>query len=563
MRRLTVDSGNGEDHQSGHHYYHQLQQQSQQHNHLPPNSKNRSSNNKHHHTLKSKTSDVIDQQQVPHPHLAATATITRTHPSAPPSLPRKKRLKGGGKRRGGDRRGSCCGWGSSSDNTTNKKNKSSTFGWTLWLAVALWYSLGVVSIATSKVLLLPMISHNMSSATSTGVHLSPLALTLQQLLIGSTLLRCLLYGRGVVWTGSSSAGLQPWPPPLTSHFISHSSVVLNNNNTISNNRSIHSNGSIIHHHHTNGTTNHSTTAATSRPPRELLWASMCFALGFLATNFGFAGSAASFVETVKAAEPITSATVAGCYGIESITGPQKASLGTIVAGVLLATLGNSSSSSGVSDQSAAVQPLAATLLSAAIVMTSNLCFSFRGLYQKLFRRVASAHVLDDLNLQYRMQWTGVLLLAGPVVVFDFLPTLCWKTYPWSTTISDSGSSPIQFLILAIINGAAFTSYNLASTFILSRISVVHHAALNCLRRVFAIVMTSLLFGVPITAVGAMGIGLAMAGFMLYTHYKIQQQQQHRRESVKMFHQQQQQQQHRSQGGFGSSTVLPFNGKLHV
>lgn len=315
-------------------------------------------------------------------------------------------------------------------------------------------------------------------------------------------------------------------------------------------------------HHQHGAHTHTTTS----PPRELLWSSICFALGFLATNFGFAGSAASFVETVKAAEPLTSATVAACYGIENISTPQKASLGSIVAGVLLATLGNSSNHTSASELT--VQPLAATLLSSAIVMTSNLFFSFRGLYQKLLRKVAPAHVLDDLNLQYRMQWTGVLLLVGPVLVFDLLPTLCWKSYPWSTTVSESGSSPVQFLILAVINGCAFTSYNLASTFILSRISVVHHAALNCLRRVFAIVVTSLLFGVPITIVGAIGICLAMAGFMLYTHYKIQQQQQHQWESSKAQHHHHQQQ-NRCQGSFGQfsaaggSTVLPLNGKLHV
>ena len=58
---------------------------------------------------------------------------------------------------------------------------------------------------------------------------------------------------------------------------------------------------------------------------------------------------------------------------------------------------------------------------------------------------------------------------------------------------------------------AFTCYNLASTYILSRISVVHHAALNCVRRVFAIVMTSIYFMIPVTFVGGTGIVVSMGG----------------------------------------------------
>jgi hypothetical protein len=49
--------------------------------------------------------------------------------------------------------------------------------------------------------------------------------------------------------------------------------------------------------------------------------------------------------------------------------------------------------------------------------------------------------------------------------------------------------------------------------------VVHHAALNCIRRIFAIVVTSFLFGVPITFVGAIGIAASFGGFLAFTHYK--------------------------------------------
>jgi hypothetical protein len=62
-------------------------------------------------------------------------------------------------------------------------------------------------------------------------------------------------------------------------------------------------------------------------------------------------------------------------------------------------------------------------------------------------------------------------------------------------------------------------YSLASTYLLSRISVVHHAALNCIRRIFAIVVTSIVFNIPITFLGGCGILVSFGGFMAFTHHK--------------------------------------------
>lgn len=103
--------------------------------------------------------------------------------------------------------------------TSKKKKKRASF-WTrfhakwiagyssLILAVLLWYNLGVISISISKLLL-------MNPEHGHVGNVPPLFLTLQQLLIGSTLLRYLLRIRAF-----GSAGLQPFPsnpPPTTSH----------------------------------------------------------------------------------------------------------------------------------------------------------------------------------------------------------------------------------------------------------------------------------------------------------------------------------------------------------
>jgi drug/metabolite transporter (DMT)-like permease len=175
--------------------------------------------------------------------------------------------------------------------------------------------------------------------------------------------------------------------------------------------------------------------------RDLVLAGVYFALGFASTNLSFSGASAAFVETVKAAEPITSAATAVIWGIEVLSVEEGTSLVTIVAGVLLSTLGNTSGGDGAS--------LADSIRSCVTVMIANLCFSFRGLHQKLFRAAphGSKNSLDDLNLQFRMQQVGILLLIGPVIIWDFRILLSQFSIPSS-----------EFLGLALVNGFAFTSY---------------------------------------------------------------------------------------------------------
>ena len=65
----------------------------------------------------------------------------------------------------------------------------------------------------------------------------------------------------------------------------------------------------------------------------------------------------------------------------------------------------------------------------------------------------------------------------------------------------------------------FPKTSLASTYVLSRISVVHHAAWNCVRRIFAIVITSILFQVPISTLSMYGIAFSILSFFSYSRFK--------------------------------------------
>jgi drug/metabolite transporter (DMT)-like permease len=402
---------------------------------------------------------------------------------------------------------------STRNNNSNNSNNRKGMDVSLIIAIALWYILGVFSIASSKILLTGNRQNTTTPNDSNNlmIQVLPLSLTLQQLIIGVSLLRFFLY---VQYQNDNTSGMKPWPPSKIQHSDSH--------------------------HRKN------------RPVEHLFQSALCFTFGFLATNYAFAGAAASFVETVKAAEPITSATVASWYGIETITTEQKFSLGTIIVGVLFSTMGGGSGNSTTKHGPTTTQTMIETIRACIIVMTANLCFSYRGLFQKLFRQHPSSQQYDDLNLQYRMQWYGVLVLSVPTFLFDIMPYFLREILlpksveqPTEHHFDEVMTSNVLFryILLSLFNGISFTCYNLASTWILSRISVVHHAALNCIRRVFAVIVTSIFFGVPITLTGAIGIALAVIGFMSYTHYKVIQQQQ-----------QQEQQQQPQQAAIG--TIAP-------
>jgi len=126
-----------------------------------------------------------------------------------------------------------------------------------------------------------------------------------------------------------------------------------------------------------------------------------------------------------------------------------------------------------------------------------------------------------------MQQLGISILIVPLVVLDAFPFVSTVMAQGGigglvgrNNIMDDGGF-LKYVSLAIVNGFAFTHYNLASTYILTRISVVHHATLNCIRRLFAIVATSIIFGVQITLLSGLGIMISIAGFLAFTHYKTQ------------------------------------------
>ena len=297
------------------------------------------------------------------------------------------------------------------------------------LAIVLWYTLGIVSISTTKLLLVQ--------------GTPPLLLTIQQLFIGSTVLK----------------GYISW-----------------NNQDDNSKRDTEEESLIMEQDVEYGASHRPSDYASSTPTATLdsstpsplqLWhdapylvaAGVFFTLGFLATNLGFQASSASFVETIKAAEPLTSAGLAVGFGLESLTTMEWASLATLIIGVLASTLGNSSQSHhshpSSSVTAATTISFRDSLLSCGIVMASNLCFSLRGLYQKWYssqeqqKQSSAASQPKAEELQVQMQQVGVWVLLGPAIV---------GYGRWALVHLIQEGVSIHYVGLALINGLAFTSY---------------------------------------------------------------------------------------------------------
>ena len=277
---------------------------------------------------------------------------------------------------------------------------------------------------------------------------APILLTFQQLALGSTFLRFLLSIRCL-----QSPGIQP----LASLCIDESSKT-----SMSSSSSMTASPSSLRNLRRMAAYNDVSLTETlvlmnqHVHTRYLCLAGFCFSLGFYCTNVAFEAASAGFVETIKASEPITSAVLAVSWGLEKLNTVEVTSLLTIVCGVITSTLGNNtptaSSSSGGGVWS--------SILSCMVVMVANLCFSFRGLYQKLFQSKSShsSVLMDDLNLQYRMQQMGVLVFFLPAVFWSG-PSSIEHLYKVSSTIGLFKSGVLlRYLILSMTNALAFASY---------------------------------------------------------------------------------------------------------
>lgn len=271
----------------------------------------------------------------------------------------------------------------------------------LFLAIAAWYIVGVGAIVTTKIIL-------------SDWNVPPLLLTFQQLAAASAILRVII--------AFQSNGVQPLPwdadDPRESVKEKMGHIWINHS--------------------------------------DFLLAGLFNGLDFLASNTAFCRSAASFVETIKSSDPITTTAIALAWNVDRLARPEAVALSLLIVGMLFSTVANSEISlqqHPISDspQDDDETPLQESIHDATIVMVANLCFAFRAMFQKRYRLVAGKNQLNDCNLLCRMQQTGAAALFLPVLLkcTGFI-LRSWTKLPWETLL--------HYITLSTLNAVFYAVY---------------------------------------------------------------------------------------------------------
>jgi hypothetical protein len=169
--------------------------------------------------------------------------------------------------------------------------------------------------------------------------------------------------------------------------------------------------------------------------------------------------------------------VALFWKVDNLGFMESVSLAVLIAGVLLSTWANAEAvveEANVVSAEVEEQAFEDSFRICATVMTANLCFAFRAMSQKFYRRkeghadgeydskgqssgIAGAGAprpqMDDINLLCRMQQMGAALLILPLLLFDGAACL---EYLWSD--ANTVDLQVQYLGLSALNAVSFAIY---------------------------------------------------------------------------------------------------------
>jgi drug/metabolite transporter (DMT)-like permease len=267
----------------------------------------------------------------------------------------------------------------------------------LFACIPVWFLVGVGAIVTTKILL-------------TDWEVPPMLLTFQQLVVGSSMLRLVLKLSNRVqplpWEEGQEEGeslKQTW-------------------------------GRIWEHH------------------SDFLLSGLFNGLDFLASNTAFIRSDASFVESIKSSDPITTTAVALAWNVDRLEGAESIGLSLLILGVMLSTWGNVQTINTVgTTQSEAPILFLESVIETLTVLIANMCFAFRAMFQKRYRSQPGEKQLDDTNLLCRMQQTGALALVLPTLIAH-AGTI------FRATISATRVLQLEYLRLSLLNALCYSIY---------------------------------------------------------------------------------------------------------
>ena len=220
---------------------------------------------------------------------------------------------------------------------------------------------------------------------------------------------------------------------------------------------------------------------------------LAYTLGFLLTNAAIAIAAPSFVETLKASEPLSTVAMASLMLGEHERWPTLVALLPIVIGVAMA------SSNGLVFSAAGM----------ALALASNLAFSGRAVLTKLLKRdhPGAQVTKSDACLFFHVSRCGLCILVPCAIVLD---AGAWLA---------SGADPVRLGLLLLLNGMAHALYNGVSFAVLAKVSIATHAVLNIVRRVLVIAVAAAVFATPVSAFNGSGFVLSVLGVLAFAQSK--------------------------------------------
>ena len=205
---------------------------------------------------------------------------------------------------------------------------------------------------------------------------------------------------------------------------------------------------------------------------------------------------ASFAETIKSAEPLSSVFLGYFYFNEGNTLSTYLTLLPICLGVSISCMHDGSFGF-------------VGFLCASI---SNLCFSSRAVLTKhLFRVQKESITMDEVCLFTHISQIGLLVLIPMTLLIE--GRTIWET----CTDTESHIDLHSALLLLAVNGVFYSIYNLSSFLVLSRTDLITHAVFNVFRRVVIIVFTSYYFSLILSTLNIVGIMIAVFGVLLFCY----------------------------------------------
>ena len=231
--------------------------------------------------------------------------------------------------------------------------------------------------------------------------------------------------------------------------------------------------------------------------RELVLVSLMYTLGFLLLNQSLGRLVASFTETVRGLEPLTSFALAWLL---SARGSQlKCASGTALVTVL-----------GGAALSVWAQP-AFDVQGLVLGLLANCAFSSRALLvmrlqdamRLLTPKGSSGHEVDPFGLFAAQHAFGLLLLVPATATSD--SSECLRELTQLGPASQAAG----------LSALGFLTYNFLSLYVLLLLDAVAHSVCNTCRRAVTIVAAALIFRTHISLPSAAGIALIIGGAVGY------------------------------------------------